>query len=248
MRVFLSLFGAMMVPLAYLTCLELRMSKRVAFMAAVLVLCDNAYLAISRYILLDSMLLYFTVQSFYCLAVFYNCRQRSFTPEWWFWLAATGASIGLVSSVKWVGFFVTAVVGLYTIEDLWRMFGDLTMPKLTYVKHFMARALCLIALPICIYMLAFWLHFSILIYSGPGDAQMSSLFQSNLVGSNLHDSPVMIAYHSKITLKNNGYGGGLLHSHVQTYPHGSKQQQVTTYHHKDANNEFTVHKLRDSNN
>ena len=37
-------------------------------------------------------------------------------------------------SVKWVGLFVTAVVGLYTIEDLWEKFGDLRM---SYVScHF----------------------------------------------------------------------------------------------------------------
>ena len=41
----------------------------------------------------------------------------------------TGISIGLVDSVKWVGFFVTAMVGLYTIEDLWNKFGDVKMPK-----------------------------------------------------------------------------------------------------------------------
>lgn len=34
-----------------------------------------------------------------------------------------------VKSVKWVGLFATALVGLYTIEDLWDKFGDLRMPK-----------------------------------------------------------------------------------------------------------------------
>lgn len=68
--------------------------------------------------------------------------------DWWFWLTMTGISIGCVTrsvfhslldfyhavltyiftSVKMVGLFVTALVGLYTIEDLWDKFGDLKMP------------------------------------------------------------------------------------------------------------------------
>eukprot|EP00158_Paraphelidium_tribonemae_P005748 Partr_v1_DN27509_c0_g1_i1_m30853 putative Dolichyl-phosphate-mannose--protein mannosyltransferase len=245
MRVFLSIFGALMVPFAYLTALELRLSNKAALFAASLVLFDNALLCISRYILLDSMLLFYTALTFYCMAVFHNCRSRPFSPTWWFWLCATGVSIGLVSSVKWVGFFVTALVGVYTIEDLWVKLGDLSMSLPRFVQHFLARAFALIAVPIGIYILCFWVHFSILSHSGPGDAQMSSLFQAGLEGNKFHENPLYVAYGSKLSLKNNGYGGGLLHSHVQTFPEGSKQQQVTTYHHKDSNNDWIVTRKRE---
>lgn len=108
------------------------------------------------------------------------------------------------------------------------------------MKHFGARALCLIAVPVAIYVGSFYAHFSILRNSGPGDANMSSLFQASLKGSDLSSSPVDVAYGSVLTLKNNAFGGGLLHSHVQTYPGGSKQQQVTCYHHKDMNNDWRI--------
>lgn len=142
--------------------------------------------------------------------------------------------------MKWVGLFATALVGLYTIEDLWNKFGDLQMPVRRYARHWCARILCLIVIPLSVYMASFKLHFTILSRSGPGDAQMSSLFQAQLRGNNFGQAPLEAAYGSKVTFKNMGYGGGLLHSHVQTYPVGSQQQQVTCYHYKDNNNEFIL--------
>lgn len=169
----------------------------------------------------------------------------SFSSQWWTWLLLTGASLGCVLSVKWVGLFAVALVGLYTLEDLWDMWGDVSMPKKTYLNHWLARIVGLILVPFSIYVFSFVLHFKLLYKSGPGDAQMSSLFQANLEGNSMIDNPLQVAYGSNLTLKNAGYGGGLLHSHVQTYPEGSEQQQITCYHHQDENNHWNIRPARD---
>ncbi|KII88281.1 glycosyltransferase family 39 protein [Plicaturopsis crispa FD-325 SS-3] len=240
MRVMMATFGVAMVPLGWYTAVELGMSLWACHLVALMVLLDIAWLCISRFILLDSMLLFFTFTTVFTLTKFHNQQYQSFAVDWWLWLAMTGVSIGCVISVKWVGFFVTALVGLYTIEDLWDKFGDLKMSVRDQLRHWIARIACLIILPIAVYMFSFKMHFLVLNHSGPGDAQMSSLFQANLVGNDFAQNPLEVAYGSKVTLKNMGWGGGLLHSHIQTYPAGSGQQQVTCYHYKDENNEWIV--------
>ncbi|KNZ76252.1 Dolichyl-phosphate-mannose--protein mannosyltransferase 2 [Termitomyces sp. J132] len=240
MRVMLATFGVGMVPLGWYTAVELGMSQWACHLVALMVLLDVGWLCISRFILLDSMLLFFTFLTVFCLTKFHNQQYQSFSIDWWIWLLFTGISIGLVTSVKMVGLFVTALVGLYTIEDLWEKFGDLKMSVEEQAKHWAARVVCLIIVPILVFMASFKIHFMVLNHSGPGDAQMSSLFQANLVGNDFSQNPLEVAYGSKITLKNMGWGGGLLHSHVQTYPVGSNQQQVTCYHYKDENNHWIV--------
>ncbi|KAI9254306.1 dolichyl-phosphate-mannose-protein mannosyltransferase [Sporodiniella umbellata] len=244
MRIFNAFFGAMMVPISYLTAVQLGMSLKASLLAATMVLLDNAYLTISRFILLDSMLLFFTCTSLYTLSVFHNLKHIPFSRPWWTWLTMTGVSLGCVLSVKWVGLFAVALVGVYTVEDLWDMLGNTQMPKKTYLNHWMARILSLIMIPSSIYIFSFVLHFKLLYKSGPGDAQMSSLFQANLEGNSMIDNPLQVAYGSNVTLKNTGYGGGLLHSHIQTYPEGSEQQQITCYHHQDENNHWNIRPVR----
>lgn len=53
---------------------------------------------------------------------------------WRTWVGTEGYGL---RSVKWVGLFgATALVGLYTIEDLWNKFGDLRMPKVNDQRNF----------------------------------------------------------------------------------------------------------------
>jgi len=129
MRLFNSFFGALMVPLAYFTAKELHFRRPTVWLVTLMILCENSYTTISRFILLDSMLLFFTFSTTFCWAKFHNQRHDPFSPEWGFWLMMTGINIGCVCSVKWVGLFATALVGLYTIEDLWNKFADYRMPK-----------------------------------------------------------------------------------------------------------------------
>lgn len=243
MRVIMAVYGILMVPVAFLTAQSFRWDWRAKHLFTLMVLLDNGWLTISRFILLDSMLLLFTLLVVLGLVRFHRLQSVPFTRPWWTWLFFTGAAIGCVSSVKMVGLFVTTLVGLYTVADLWTKLGEVNMPVRTYVRHWCARVLALIVTPLLIYLLSFKLHFLLLYKTGPGDAQMSSLFQANLEGSELSDYPLDAAYGSKVTFKNMGYGGGLLHSHVQTYPEGSQEGQVTCYHYKDTNNEFIVSPL-----
>ncbi|KAI6249298.1 Dolichyl-phosphate-mannose--protein mannosyltransferase 2 [Erysiphe necator] len=129
MRAFNAFFGAVCVPLAYFTARELRFKQPAVWFVALMVLCENSYTTISRFILLDSMLLCFTFTTVLCWAKFHRLRDQSFSIEWFSWLFLTGLSIGCVTSVKWVGLFCTALVGIYTAEDLWNKFGDTMMPK-----------------------------------------------------------------------------------------------------------------------
>lgn len=129
MRLFNAAFGVVCVPLAYLTAQELGFRRATVWLVSLMVLFENSYATISRFILLDSMLLCFTFTTTFCWAKFHRLQRASFSLEWFTWLFLTGVSIGCVCSVKWVGLFCTALVGIYTIEDLWNKFGDLKMSE-----------------------------------------------------------------------------------------------------------------------
>ncbi|KAJ2719648.1 Protein O-mannosyltransferase 2 [Coemansia sp. Benny D115] len=243
MRLFNASFGVALAPMAYFTMLNLGCSPNAALLAGLLVCFDNALCTISRFILLDSILLCFTAMSVLSLSGMYKVRNQPFSAAWWKWLLATGVSLGLVTSSKWVGFLAVALVGLYTVYELYDIFGQEELRLTAYAMHWAARIGALIAVPVAIYMLSFVVHFALLYKSGSGDAEMDSLFQANLKGTGLKNQPLDVAYGSRITIKSAIQGVGLLHSHADMYPDGSKQQQITGYAHKDHNNDWIIKKV-----
>ncbi|KAI5959153.1 PMT2 [Candida pseudojiufengensis] len=247
MRLFNATFSALCVPFAYYTMKEIGFSIWTTWLFTLMVTLESSYVTLGKFILLDSMLLFFTVTTVFCFARFnnFNNKEQEFGRKWWKWLFLTGVSIGCVCSVKMVGLFVTTLIGIYTVVDLWNKLGDKSISWVKYGYHWIARILGLIIIPITIFMLCFKIHFDLLYKSGTGDANMSSLFQANLMNSDVGGGPREVSIvHSVVTLKNQGLTGGLLHSHVQQFPEGSKQQQVTTYGHKDSNNNWIFQRPR----
>eukprot|EP01137_Pigoraptor_chileana_P024283 Opistho-2@91975 len=246
MRGMPALLNALVVPLAFLTMMEWGFSMSGSVVAGVLVLFENSFVTQSRFILLDSMLIFFVATSVYCWATFCNLRTRAFSRQWWMWLLLLGASLSCALSVKWVGLFVIALIGVHTLLDLWRLIGDQKLSILDLVAHFMARVACLIIVPIVGYVFFYYIHFSILTISGPGIAFMSSDFVSGLQGVVKMDV-ASLTYGSQVTFKHSATGG-YLHSHSHLYPAGSMQQQMTAYGFKDHNNWWLLRRPQNGQN
>ncbi|KAJ9062757.1 Protein O-mannosyltransferase 2 [Entomophthora muscae] len=157
--------------------------------------------------------------------------------------------MGLNCSVKWgVPLFLVALIGLYTIHQLWMFLND---PKITwtdYIRHWIVRIFALLLLPVTIYLLSFKMHFGLLTKLGTESYTMDSVFISRLEGSGLEKNRIEVVDGANVTLRATILNGGLLHSHDHKYPFGSKEQQVTSFREIDYNNNWIVDVLHPRSN
>ncbi|KAF8522321.1 glycosyltransferase family 39 protein [Gautieria morchelliformis] len=242
MRLLPATLGVALVPVTYLTIRALDCRATTALLGALFVTFENGLITQSRHILLDSPLIFFTALSTFFWVGFSNENDKGepFSEVWWAWLTLTGLALGAVVSCKWVGLFTIATVGISTIKQLWILLGDIRVSPKLFMRHFMARAICLIAVPIAFYMFMFEIHFLILQNSGDGDGFMSSEFQHTLGGRQMADTYADIGFGSEVSIRHWNTQGGYLHSHPHNYPGGSNQQQITLYPHRDTNNNWLI--------
>lgn len=240
MRQFNAIFGALCTPLVFLTSKWMGLNYWSVYLITLMVTLEHSFIVLSKFILLDSMLLFFIALSFACMCKLYDLRDKQMTRKWSIWMLLTGISLGCVCSVKWVGLFITSVVGLYTVLDLFKLYYDKKVGRLQYVKHWIIRIIDLIIIPFLIYLFCFKIHFSLLYKSGTGDASTNTLFQVNLEGTQIKNSPRNVLFGSQVTIRSHGLSPNLLHSHPQLYPDGSRQRQITGYGHSDSNNVWEI--------
>ncbi|PFH50266.1 glycosyltransferase family 39 protein [Amanita thiersii Skay4041] len=247
MRALPAILGSLTVPVVYAIMKESGYSTVIAAFSALLVLFDNAHVAQSRLILLDAMLIFFMSLTIYSYIRFRKLRYRNFTIEWWTWLIATGTFMACTWASKVNGILTVFTIGIAVLIDLWDILDIKKGHSMEYFwRHFMARAIGLIAIPFILYLSFFYIHFSILTTSGTGDSFMSPAFQETLAGNDMLLNSHEIHYYDTITMKHKD-SKVFLHSHVEKYPLkyddgriSSQGQQVTGYAHNDTNNFWQI--------
>ncbi len=212
---------------------------------------DTALLAQSRFILLEPIMLLFSMLSVLSVLRFRRHQRRPFSPRWWGWIFAAASFMGMAFCVKYLAIYSCWLCCLILSADFWRRRlrdRSLSAWRLTAEAASQCAVLCL--LPAAIYVGAFRLHLSLLTRAGSHDSLMTSAFQASLeggLGSIVRGQPAEVAHGSQITLRHTHGKTCWLHSHEHVYPvryedgrGSSHQQQVSCYGYKDVNNWWIV--------
>lgn len=227
MRLFLALCGVFSVIGTYYI-LRVSLCRRlVALFGTFLVLFENSLITQSRFLLLDSPLI---ASITYTIAMYLTFQKSTpFSRTWKFYLVFTGVGLGISVSIKLAGLFVFAWIGVLTVFQLWDYLGDLEVLLFQLGKHIFYRILCLILVPITIYLSIFNLHFRMQTEPTPELGEFSPRFKVAFKDSGyLTERPAAVVSGSKVTLKHNNLEK-YLHSHNYHYLSGTQEQQVSLY-------------------
>ncbi|SCU82035.1 LADA_0C02608g1_1 [Lachancea dasiensis] len=239
MRLFPSILGVLTVLLMYLTlrCSGVRIP--IAFLVSLGFAVENSFVTISRYILLDSPLLFFIASAAYAFKKYEIYPQGTWASQKA--LLSTGLALGMAVSSKWVGLFTIAWIGLLCVWRLWFMIGDMSKPVSHTVIEASRKFVFLLIVPAVLYIAFFYMHFETLTLHSDGAGFFSSAFRTSLQGNTIpKDILADVGIGSVVSIRHIATMGGYLHSHDHMLEKGSQQQQITLYPHLDGNNDWLV--------
>ncbi|KAF8945614.1 hypothetical protein BGZ47_002327 [Haplosporangium gracile] len=212
MRMFAAACGVGLIPISYLTIKRSGHSTQAAITCAILVTFENALITQNRFMTLDAPMMLFMGYTLLAWVNFYNHRNRPFTRGWWTWLLQTGIGLFLSSSVKWVGSFTLVTIGLCVLKYLQESRKHLYLSTRDFSKQITALSLCLLVLPVLLYIGLYAIDFQLLSRSGLGDSWVSPQFRMTLRGHDVELVMADIAWQSKIHIRHANSNGGWVHS------------------------------------
>ncbi|KAL6943641.1 hypothetical protein ACO0OE_003532 [Hanseniaspora uvarum] len=245
MRLFVAVCGSISCVLMYLTLRTSGVKPLIAVFGTSFFIWENSFVTISRYILLDSILILFISFSAYYYKKYQNFSESSFGSLKY--LVLTGIFLGLGLASKWVGLFTIAWVGVLCLIRLLFMVSDLSTPLTKTTAYASKWGTILLGIPVIIYLLSFQAHFATLVNDSDGASLLTSEYRAELKGNSIPKDIIKnVGYGSVISIKHVNTRGGYLHSHDIFYTTGSEQQQLTLYPHIDTNNDFIVEKYNET--
>lgn len=158
-----AILGSLLPILAWLITREAGGSKKVSFLVAIFLLFDNALLLESRLILLEGILVFFSLLSVFFYFKFR--KQKRFSRSWYFYLALLGFSLGAAISVKWTGLAIFLII---VFLEILRLDEERTEEKKKLSKFLAERKkqigfflATMFILPLIVYVFSFAVHFSL---------------------------------------------------------------------------------------
>jgi dolichyl-phosphate-mannose--protein O-mannosyl transferase len=133
----------------------------IAWLGGFLLAVDNALILETRTMLFDGVLVASSLAAFVCLSAIDRAASRG---RAWIWTLACGALSGLAVGTKFTGLAVPALVALWLAHVWWtsRSGRDRTLILL--------RGVAIAAAGVLVYLVGWFLHFSLLTQPGPADA------------------------------------------------------------------------------
>ncbi|KAG5867864.1 hypothetical protein JTB14_000949 [Gonioctena quinquepunctata] len=243
-------FGSLIIPTVYHLMLEVGLSQWTSLLAALLFLFDNAFLTQSRFILMETLLVFFSLFGILCLMKFRKHFHEPFCVSWFFWIILSSISLTCALSVKYVGFYTCCLGAVLLLRDFWKILASPKLSDSALLLRFFIQSTAALMTAVLVYLGVFYVHLNVLYKAGPHDSIMTSAFQASLEGglaSITKGQPLQVAHGSQITLRHTHGRTCWLHSHNAVYPirypdkrGSSHQQQVTCYSFKDVNNWWIV--------
>ena len=183
---------------------------------------DTAFLTQSRFILLESMMIFFAMVALLSVLKFRRYYAQPFSLGWFFWLTSAALNMGLAFSVKYLAFYSCSLCVALLLRDYWtRRLGNKSVSTWQIIVEFGTETTLLITIPLAVYIGFFYIHLNILTKAGNHDSLMTSAFQASLEGglsSIVRGQPSAVAHGSQITLRHTHGRTCWLHSHEQVYP------------------------------